>query len=172
VLVELREWQGRQAPLLMVQGGVKDLGPVTALQYSPIPARRYLAPVLDTGVEDLRDALAFSVLGLATAVQQVLPGMREAGEGSVLLVNGGTSVRPRPDVAGTSVAFPTETALRQMLHTALADEGVRVRQLVVPGAIRRGDPDTDPDVLAARLWDLHAQPGDVHAFATPMPEPS
>ena len=40
------------------------------------------------------------------------------------------------------------------------------------GAIRRGDPDTDPDVLAARLWDLHAQPGDVHAFATPMPEPS
>jgi NADP-dependent 3-hydroxy acid dehydrogenase YdfG len=148
------------------------LGPVTALQYSPIPARRYLKPVLDNDVDDLRDALEFSVLGLATAVHQVLPGMRDAGEGSVLLVNGGTSVRPRPDFAGTSVAFPAESALGQMLHTTLADEGIQVRQLVVPGAIQPGDPDTDPDVLANRLWDLHTQPGEFRAFATPMPETS
>ncbi len=75
---------------------------VAALQYSPLPARRYLEPVLDTDVANLRDALEFSVLGLATAFHQVLPGMREAGEGSVVLVNGGTSVQPRADLAGTS----------------------------------------------------------------------
>lgn len=155
-----------------LDAAANDLGPVTALQYSPIPARRYLEPVLDTDVDDLRDALEFSVLGLATAVHQVLPGMRDAGEGSVLLVNGGTSVRPRPDFAGTSVAFPAESALGQMLHTTLADEGIQVRQLVVPGAIQPGDPDTDPDVLANRLWDLHTQPGEFRAFATPMPETS
>ena len=95
--------------------------------------------------------------------------MRDAGGGSILLVNGGTSVRPKPDYAGTSVAFPAESALGQMLHTALADEGIRVRQLVVPGAIQPGDPDTDPDVLADRLWHLHTQPGDFRTFATPMP---
>jgi short-subunit dehydrogenase len=150
----------------------RDLGPVTALQYSPIPARRYLKPVIDTEFEDLRDALAFSVLGLAAAVHQVLPGMRAAGGGSVLLVNGGTSFQPRPDLAGTSVAFSAASVLGQLLHTTLAAEGIRVRQLVVPGAIRPGDPDTDPDLLAVRLWDLHAQPGEFRTFATPMPETS
>lgn len=149
-----------------------ELGPITALQYSPIPARRYLKPVLDTDVDDLRDALEFSVLAPAAAIRHVLPGMRQAGGGSVLLVNGGTSVRPKPDYAGTSVAFAAESALAQMLHTSLADESIRVRQLVVPGAIRAGDPDTDPAVLADRLWQLHTQPGDFRAFATPMPNVS
>lgn len=147
-----------------------DLGPITALQYSPIPARRYLRPVLETDADDLRDAFEFSVLGPLTAIQHVLPGMRQARGGSVLLVNGGTSVRPKPDYAGTSTAFAAESALGQMLHTVLADDDIRVRQLVVPGAIEPGDDDTDPDVLADRLWELHAEPGDFRAFAKPMPD--
>ncbi len=64
------------------------------------------------------------------------------------------------------------TTLAQMLHTTLADEGIQVRQLVVPGAIQPGDPDTDPDALADRLWALQTQPGEFRAFATPMPETS
>jgi NAD(P)-dependent dehydrogenase (short-subunit alcohol dehydrogenase family) len=148
-----------------------ELGPITALQYSPIPARRHLKPVLETDVDDLRDAFEFSVLGPATAIRQVLAGMRQAGGGSVLLVNGGTSVRPKPDYAGTSVAFAAESALGQMLHTRLADENIRVHQLVVPGAIQPGDHDTDPEVLADRLWRLHTQAGEFRTFATPMPEP-
>lgn len=128
--------------------------------------------MLETDIDDLRDAFGFSVLGPATAIQQVLAGMRQAGGGSVLLVNGGTSVRPKPDYAGTSVAFAAESALGQMLHTRLANENIRVRQLVVPGAIQPGDPDTDPTVLADRLWQLHTQADEFRTFATPMPEPN
>jgi NADP-dependent 3-hydroxy acid dehydrogenase YdfG len=164
---DVRDPDALRAALEAAAGG---LGPITALQYSPLPARRYLEPVLDTDVDVLRDALEFSVLGLATAVHQVLPAMRDAGDGSVLLVNGGTSVQPRADLAGTSVAFPAESALGQILHDTLAEEGIRVRQLVIPGSIQPGDADTDPDVLADRLWELHAEPGGFRAFAAPMPE--
>ena len=160
----------RDALRAALEAAAVRLGPVTVLQYSPIPAPRYLKLLDDTDVDDLQDALAFSVLGLATAVEQVLPGMREAGAGSVLLVNGGTSVRPRAGAAGTSVAFPAATALGQLLHTSLADDGIRVRQLVVPGSIRPGDPNTDPDVLADRLWDLHTRPGEFRVLAAPMPD--
>jgi short-subunit dehydrogenase len=146
----------------------EDLGTITTLQYSPIPAKRYLRPVLETDTDDLLDALRFSVLGLAAAVEQVLPGMREAGGGTILLVNGGTSVQPKPGFAGTSVAFPAASALGQMLDAELAADGIRVRQLVVPGSIEPDHPQKNPEALADRLWDLHAQPGGFRTFAIPM----
>lgn len=145
-----------------------ELGPITALQYSPIPSRRYLKPVLETGADDLLDAFEFSVLGLAVAVHHVLPGMRDAGAGSVLLVNGGSAINSKPRFAGTSVAFPAESALGEMLHAELAAEGIAVRQLIVPGAIESGHPDKSPEALADKLWALHTQSGDYRVFATPM----
>lgn len=146
----------------------EDLGTITTLQYSPIPAKRYLKPVLETDTDDLLDALRFSVLGLAAAVHQVLPGMREAGSGTILLVNGGTSVQAKPGFAGTSVAFPAESALGEVLDTELAGDGIRVRQLVVPGSIEPDHPQKNPEALADRLWSLHAEPGDFRVFAIPM----
>jgi NADP-dependent 3-hydroxy acid dehydrogenase YdfG len=146
-----------------------DLGPVGVLQYSPLPAREYLKPVLDTTAEDLDAALAFSLHGLRTAVARVLPGMRERGGGSVLLANGGSAVRPNPRVAGTSVAFAAEAAYAQMLHAELAPEGVHVGQLIIPGAIEPGHPTHDPAVLAGRLWAMHAERGEFRVYADRMP---
>ncbi|GMA34067.1 hypothetical protein GCM10025876_02710 [Demequina litorisediminis] len=71
------------------------------------------------------------------AARAVLPAMREARDGSIILINGGTSVKSRAGFAGTSIAFPAETAYGEMLHEALSEEGIRVRQLVIPGAIPR-----------------------------------
>lgn len=146
----------------------QDLGPVEVLQYSPLPARDYLKPVLDTTDEDLDAALAFSLHGLRTAVAAVLPGMRELGRGSVLLANGGSAVRPNPRVAGTSVAFAAEAAYAQMLHAELAPE-VHVGQLIIPGAIEAGHPTHDPGVLAGLLRTMHADRGDFRVYADRMP---
>ena len=82
-----------------------------------------------------REALQFSALGLIHAVRAVLPAMREAGGGSIILINGGTSVKARAGFAGTSVAFPAESAYGEMLFEALEGENIRVRQLVIPGGI-------------------------------------
>lgn len=134
------------------------MGPVEVLQYSPLPDKTFLRPVLETTAADLVGPVEFSVYGPVAAVRQVLPGMRYLPEGSkpsILFVNGGSAVVPNSRVAGTSIAFAGLTAYAQMLHEVLADEGIHVAQLVIPGAMVDGDPVKGPDVMADHLWDLH-----------------
>ena len=147
-----------------------ELGPITALQYSPLPSRDYLKPVLDLTPELALEALQFSALGLIHSVRAVLPAMRDAGEGSIILINGGTSVKARAGFAGTSVAFPAESAYGEMLHDALADEGIRVSQLVIPGGIPQLDLPNGIDDVAERIWELHITAGDFRTMLIPLEE--
>ncbi|WP_225634532.1 SDR family oxidoreductase [Streptomyces solaniscabiei] len=148
----------------------KDLGPVEILQYSPVPRADFMKPVLETGAGDLDAPLAFSVKGPLTCVNAVLPGMRDLGRGTLLFVNGGSAVRPKPSVAGTSIAFAGESAYAQMLHEALAPENIHATQLIVPGAIRPDSEHSSPDVLAERLFALHTDRDGFRHYAEPMPE--
>lgn len=148
----------------------EKLGPITVLQYSPLPARTYLKPVLDLTPELALDALQFSAIGLIVAARSVLPAMRAAGEGSIILINGGTSVQSRAGFAGTSVAFPAETAYGEMLHEALKDEGVNVVQLVIPGSIPKLQVDGGLDGVAERIFGLHATPGEFRTMLIPLDE--
>lgn len=145
-----------------------DLGLVSVLQYSPLPARHYLRPVTETPAADILEAVRFSVLGPVAAVNAVLPGMRQAGAGTLVFVNGGTSVRPRAGYAGTSIGFAGESAYVQMLHDALAPDGIRVAQLVIPGAIQADDPERGLDAVAERIWGLHTTPGEFREFLSPL----
>lgn len=77
--------------------------------------------------------------------------------GSLLFVNGGSAVQPVQHFAGTSIGFAGETAYIEMLHQALKDEPIYVGQLIIPGAIIPGDAQKDPEVLAERLWQMHAE---------------
>lgn len=147
-----------------------DLGPITALQYSPLPSRTFLKPVLELTPELALEALRFSALGLIHAVRAVLPAMRSRGEGSVILINGGTSVKARPDFAGTSVAFPAESAYGEMLHDALEEEGIRVRQLVIPGGIPHLRLENGIDDVAERVWSIHSAPGPFRTMLIPLEE--
>ncbi|TFC16699.1 SDR family NAD(P)-dependent oxidoreductase [Cryobacterium glucosi] len=145
-----------------------ELGAITVLQYSPLPSRDYLKPVLEMTPELALEALQFSALGLIHAARAVLPAMRLAGSGSIILINGGTSVKARAGFAGTSVAFPAESAYGEMLHDALADEGIRVSQLVIPGGIPRLQLANGIDGVADRIWDLHAVAGPFRTMLIPL----
>lgn len=145
-----------------------ELGPITVLQYSPLPARTYLKPVLDLTPELALEALQFSALGLIHAARAVLPAMREAGDGSIILINGGTSVKARAGFAGTSVAFPAESAYGEMLHEAVADEGIRVAQLVIPGSIPKLELEHGIDSVAQRIWEIHRAPGEFRTMLIPL----
>ncbi|MDD7962974.1 SDR family NAD(P)-dependent oxidoreductase [Microbacterium thalli] len=147
-----------------------DLGPISVLQYSPLPSRDYLKPVLELTPELAQEAVQFSLLGLIHSVRAVLPSMLESGRGSIILINGGTSVKARAGFAGTSVAFPAESAYGEMLHEALEDEGVRVMQLVIPGAIPRLQLPNGIDDVADRIWDAHATPGPFRSMLIPLEE--
>jgi NADP-dependent 3-hydroxy acid dehydrogenase YdfG len=147
-----------------------DLGTVEILQYSPVPRADFMKQVLDTSADDLDAPLAFSVKGPVTAVNVVLPGMRELGRGTLLFVNGSSAVRPNPKVAGTSIAFAAESAYARMLHDTLAPENIHAAQLIIPGAIRPDAEHSSPDVLAERLYDIHTRRDGFRHYAEPLPD--
>ncbi len=142
-----------------LERATETLGPIEILQYSPLPQKDFMRPVLETTPADLRGPIEFSIYGPAAAVHQVVPGMRFLRDAtpSILFVNGGTALTPRPHLAGTSIAFAGQAALLQMLHDELKEEGIHVAQLVIGGAIIEGDDEKDPAILADHLWDLHTR---------------
>ncbi|MEW2570633.1 SDR family NAD(P)-dependent oxidoreductase [Streptomyces sp. NPDC047070] len=158
----------RQALTAALDAATTALGPIEVLQYSPVPHKDFMKPVLATTPEDLEGPVQFSVFGPMTALGQALPGMRQLGRGTVLFVNGGSAVQPHPERAGTSIAFAAESAYARMLHDSLAADGIHVAQLIVPGVIASGDPHTDPALLADTLWTMHEERGDFRHYASPL----
>ena len=137
----------------------ESLGPIEVLQYSPLPQKDFMRPVLETTPRDLVGPVEFSIYGPVAAVHQVLPGMRFLGKsrGTILFVNGGAAVKPGRTVTGVSIAFAGQAAYAQLLNEVLGEEGIQVSQLVIGGRIIPGDESKDPDVLAGHLWDLHVK---------------
>jgi NAD(P)-dependent dehydrogenase (short-subunit alcohol dehydrogenase family) len=159
----------RQSLIAALDAAGQELGPIEVLEYSPLPQKEFLRPVLETTVDDLVGAVEFSIYGPVTAAHQVLQQMRSLGRGSILFVNGGSAARPNSRVAGTSIAFAGESAYARMLHDTLAPEGIQVGQLIIPGGIRPGHPTHDPAVLADKLWHLHTHAGEFRLYAEEMP---
>lgn len=141
-----------------------DLGEIQVLQYSPVPAGDFMKPVLETSAADLIGPIEQSVYGPVTAINHVLPAMRERGAGTILLINGSSAVRPNGNVTGTSIAFAAESAYGQMLHDALAPEGIHVAQLIIPHAIGASEPDHEPAALAETIFGLHQNPSEFRTF--------
>ena len=142
-----------------LEAATETLGPIEVLQYSPLPQKDFMRPVLETTPADLKGPVEFSIYGPVAAVHQVLPGMRFLGEnrGTILFVNGGSAVKPGRSVTGTSVAFAGQAAYAQLLHEVLGEEGIHVSQLIIGGRIIEGDPEKDPNILADLIWGLHAR---------------
>ena len=137
----------------------ETLGAIEVLQYSPLPQKDFMRPVLETTPADLVGPIEFSVYGPVAAVHQVVPGMRFLGKnrGTILFVNGGTAVTPVRSLTGTSVAFAGQAAYAQLLNEVLGEEGIQVSQLIIGGQIIAGHPEKDPAKLAEHLWNLHTK---------------
>ncbi len=135
------------------------LGPVEVLEYSPLPAREFMKPILETDVEDVRGPLEFSVLGAVAAVRAVIEPMLDAGRGTILFTTGGAAINPYPQRAGVGISFAAEVAYARMLHDELAPRGVHVAHTAIGGRIASGG-DHEPDDVAATLWRHHVERGE------------
>lgn len=144
------------------------LGPIEVVQYSPVPAKEFMKPVLDTSADDLVGPVEFSIYGPVTVVHQVISGMREIGSGTIVFVNGSSAIRPGTAVTGTSVAFAGESAYAQLLHDALAPENIHVGQLIIPRGIGAGEPSHEPDALAQKIWQIHTDRADFRTLAAEL----
>jgi NADP-dependent 3-hydroxy acid dehydrogenase YdfG len=150
-----------------LERAAEQLGPIEVMQYSPLPAKEYMRPVLETTAADLVGPVEFSIYGPVNAVRQVLPGMRALGRGTILFVNGSSAVRPGSRVTGTSVAFAGESAYAHLLHDAVREENVHVGQLIIPFGIDDGQAEHSGSAVAELLWSMHEHRGEfrVHAEA-------
>jgi NADP-dependent 3-hydroxy acid dehydrogenase YdfG len=132
----------------------EKLGPVEVLEYSPLPAREFMKPILETDVDDVRGPLELSVLGAVAAARAVIGPMIEAGRGTILFTTGGAAINPYPMRAGVGISFAGEVAYARMLHDELAGKGVHVAHTAIGGQIAPGA-DHEPDDVAEVLWRHH-----------------
>ena len=135
------------------------LGPVEVLEYSPLPAKEFMKPILETTADDVRGPLEFSVLGAVAAANAVLPAMLERGSGTILFTTGGAAINPYPLRAGVGISFAGEVAYARMLHDELRDRGIHVAHTAIGGSIAAGG-DHEPADVAEVLWRHHTERSD------------
>lgn len=138
----------------------ETFGGVDVLEFSPYAGLTSVQPE-DVTVDALRGPLAELLLGAVTAVQTVLPGMLEAGSGTVLTTTGGGAIHPYPRLAPVNAA---QAALRNWvlnLHQSLAERGVYAANVAINVMIAdqapAGYPHRSPDAIAAEYWRLHTE---------------
>ncbi len=130
---------------------VETFGPADVLLYNVSIGRQ--AAVAELAPEDLLADLAAGVVGLQTAVRAVLPGMRTAGSGTVLVTGGGSADRPIPSMATLGVQKAALRALVEVQSRALAAEGVHVATATIRGLVGE-DKQIHPDRIAGLYAEL------------------
>jgi NAD(P)-dependent dehydrogenase (short-subunit alcohol dehydrogenase family) len=107
--------------------------------------------------EDFARGLAGGVGALLVAAQHVVPAMRAARRGTILVTGSGLAFRSSPSSAGLAVQKAAVRSLTLSLAQELRPAGIHVATVTVEGLIQ---PDTyyDPDRIAEQFWDLHAEP--------------
>jgi NAD(P)-dependent dehydrogenase (short-subunit alcohol dehydrogenase family) len=106
---------------------------------------------------ELRRALEVGVVGGMVAAQEVLPAMRAAGRGTVVLTGSVAAERASTSAAAVGVAKAALRSLTLSLHKEAAPDGVRVATVTVDGVLS-GPRALDLDALADRYWGLHLEP--------------
>jgi short-subunit dehydrogenase len=131
-----------------------QLGPVDVLIYNAASAT-YLPPSrLPPGALDTD--LAVNVTAALTASQAVLPGMRAAGAGTILLTGGGAALDPAASMGSLPMTKAALRALAFVLNDELTAQGIHVGTVTIAGTIG-DDPDLAPARIAETFWAMHSQ---------------
>ena len=104
-------------------------------------------------------ALSANVTGALACVQEVVPAMRAAGCGTILLTGGGMALHPVAGVAAVGVAKAAQRSLFQSLASELGPDGIHVGMVTVQGLVKAGGP-FDPARIADVHYRLHEQAPD------------
>lgn len=144
------------------------LGTVDGLIYNPKVS--FKASVLGTRAADLDHAMTVNVTGAMVAVQTLLPWLEPAG-GSVVLTGGGYKDEPAPDKFALSIGKAGLHALYRALNQPLQRRGVRMKTIIIDGAIRRGaEGPSSSALLADFYWSIfEGGASRVHRFPSRTP---
>jgi NAD(P)-dependent dehydrogenase (short-subunit alcohol dehydrogenase family) len=89
----------------------------------------------ETTPADLERSFAINALGFMTSAQAVLPAMRKAKRGSIIVVGATASLRGKPKTTAFAAAKAAQRSLAQSLARQMWPEGIHVSLLIVDGVI-------------------------------------
>lgn len=141
-----------------LQAAIARFGRIDVLEFSPHAGLSMIAPE-EVTLENLRPQIDALLFGAVTAVQTVLPGMLEAGAGTLLFTTGGGAITPYPMLADINIAQAGQRNWAINLHNTLADRGIYAANvavdLMISAQAPEGVPHRAPDDIALDYWMLH-----------------
>ncbi len=144
-----------------------SLGPIAVLHWNAYSGGA--GDLTAAPLDELRQVLDVSVVGLLAATQEALPDLK-AQKGAVLITGGGLSAyEPKIDAMavgwnamGLAVAKAAQHKTAGLLHAKLASEGVYVGEVVVLGMVKgtafdSGNATLEPSAIADKFWELYSK---------------
>ena len=124
--------------------------------------------ILEIEPEKFDECFRANCAGAFYAARQVLPGMVEAGRGTVLLTSASAALRGKARFSALAIGKFGLRALAQSMAREFGPQGIHVTHVVIDGQIqtprvREMFPDREdhtmlsPDAIAETYWQLHAQ---------------
>ena len=132
-------------------------GPVSVLIYNAYRATMGDAGPASIDPGELIADFRVNVAGALAAAQAVLPAMRAARAGTILLTGGGLALDPTGWLPAASLAIG-KAGLRSLaltLHKELSPAGIHAGTVTIAGQIEAGTA-FDPARIAEAFWDLHS----------------
>ena len=132
----------------------EGLGEADVLVYHASAGARGSSSALDP--ETLRRDLRVNAIAPLEAVQEVLPAMRRAGQGTLLFTGGGLALKPQADMASASMGKAAIRQLALCLAEELKPAGIHAATITIAGFVQR-DTSFNPELIAESYWQLHAE---------------
>ncbi len=151
----------------------QDLGPVAVLVYNAGSGE--FVNIDNTSLEMLQQAWEINTRGLFVTAQEVLPDMRQAGGGNIVVSGATASLRGGASAAPFASAKAAQRSLAQSMARHLGPEKIHVSYVIIDGIIdipyiREMMPDKpteyflSPDDIAAAVFHLTQQPPSAWTF--------
>lgn len=121
----------------------KDLGAAEVLVYNA--GSGSWKKFDETTVEDLDRSFRINAMGLMVSAQAVLPAMRAAKKGSIVVIGATASLRGKPITTSFAAAKAAQRSLAQSMARQFWPEGIHVSLMIIDGAIGDAGKVTDGD---------------------------
>ncbi len=133
-----------------------ELGPTQVLIYNA--STRDFGDIDRTTAEAFEHAWRVSALGCLLAARQVIPDMRQAGSGSMVIIGATASLKGAAGFVAFASAKAAQRSLAQSLARQLGPEGIHVAHVVIDAVV---DMPASRAMLPDRPDDFFAQPADI-----------
>ncbi|MBA2659464.1 MAG: SDR family NAD(P)-dependent oxidoreductase [Nitrosospira sp.] len=160
----------------------QQVGPVNVLIYNA--GAGAFANIDDATLENFQDAWEINCRGLFHTVKAVLPDMRAAGSGNIVIIGATASIKGGANFAPFASAKAGQRGLAQSLARYLGPEKIHVSYVILDGIVNLqrtrqqmpGKPDEffmEPSQIAETVYFLTQQPSQAWTFELdlrPFPE--